>query len=118
MDLRRQIHPDGFIPVRLNQKLVPRNVVYNVLVFVILYFFIVCLSAMIISLMGYDFITSFGTSAAMLGNIGPGIGSFGPFFNYAGLPVAGKWYMSGLMLLGRLELMTVLILFAKSFYRK
>jgi trk system potassium uptake protein TrkH len=118
MELRRQIHPDAFIPVRLNQRIVPRNIVYNVLVFLTLYFFIVCLSAMVISLMGYDFITSFGTSAAMLGNIGPGPGSLGPFSNYSGMPVAGKWFMTALMLLGRLELMAVLILFARSFYRK
>ena len=118
MELRRLIHPNAYIPVRLNQRIVPQNLVYNVLVFVALYFLIICASAMIISLMGYDLITSFGTSAAMLGNIGPGIGSFGPFSTYAGLPVAGKWFMSGLMLLGRLELMTVLILFARSFYRR
>jgi trk system potassium uptake protein TrkH len=68
--------------------------------------------------MGYDLITSLGTSAAMLGNIGPGFGSTGPFTTYAGVPVAGKWFMTALMLLGRLELMTVLILFSKSFYRK
>jgi trk system potassium uptake protein TrkH len=68
--------------------------------------------------MGYDLMTSFGTSASMLGNIGPGIGTFGPFSTYSGLPAAGKLFLSGLMLLGRLELMTILILFARSFYRR
>jgi trk system potassium uptake protein TrkH len=76
------------------------------------------MSAIVISFMGYDIITSFGTSAAMLGNIGPGLGTFGPFTNYSALPLAGKWFMTALMLLGRLELMTVLILFSRSFYRK
>ena len=61
---------------------------------------------------------SFGTSAAMLGNIGPGLGTLGPFSNYSAVPYAGKWFMAFLMLLGRLELMSVLILFSKSFYRK
>jgi trk system potassium uptake protein TrkH len=75
-----------------------------------------CLGAIIVSFMGYDIITSFSTSASMLGNIGPGLGTFGPFTNYSVLPMAGKWFLSILMLLGRLELLTVLILFSKSFY--
>jgi trk system potassium uptake protein TrkH len=117
LELRRLIHPNAFIPVRFNHKTVPQSIVYNVLVFVTLYFLIVCISTLIISIMGYDIITSFGTSAAMLGNIGPGLGTLGPFCNYSAVPFAGKWFMAGLMLLGRLELMTVLILFSKSFYR-
>jgi trk system potassium uptake protein TrkH len=68
--------------------------------------------------MGYDIITSFSTSAAMLGNIGPGIGSFGPFTNYAGVPMAGKWFFSFLMLIGRLELFSALVLFTGGFYRR
>ncbi|MGD0583541.1 MAG: potassium transporter TrkG [Bacteroidales bacterium] len=118
MELRRLLHPNAYIPVRLNQRIVPQNIVYNVLVFVALYFLIVCVSAILISFMGYDLMTSFGTSASMLGNIGPGIGTFGPFSTYSGLPAAGKLFLSGLMLLGRLELMTILILFARSFYRR
>jgi trk system potassium uptake protein len=118
MELRRLIHPNAYIPVRVSRKIVQQNMVNNVLVFVTLYFLIICGSSMIISLMGYDIITSLSTSASMLGNIGPALGTHGPFSNYWGLPVAGKWFMSGLMLLGRLELMTVLILFSKSFYRK
>ena len=70
-----------------------------------------------ISMMGYDLITSFSTSASMLGNIGPGLGTFGPFTNYSTVPMAGKWFLSGLMLLGRLELLTVLILFTRNFYK-
>jgi trk system potassium uptake protein len=118
LELRRLLHPNAYIPVRLNHKTIPQNIVYNVLVFVTLYFFILILSAMIISFMGYDLITSFGTSASMLANIGPGLGKLGPFSDYSTVPVAGKWFMSFLMLLGRLELITVLILFSRSFYRK
>jgi trk system potassium uptake protein TrkH len=117
MELRRLLHPNAYIPVRLNRKTVPQGIVYNILVFVTLYFLIICLSAMVISFMGYDIITSFGTSAAMLGNIGPGLGTLGPFSDYSAVPVAGKWFMSLLMLLGRLELISVLILFSRSFYR-
>jgi trk system potassium uptake protein TrkH len=117
MELRRLLHPNGYIPVRLNHKTVPQSIVYNVLVFVTLYFLIICLGTMVISFMGYDIITSFGTSASMLANIGPGLGTLGPFSDYSAVPVAGKWFMSLLMLLGRLELIAVLILFSRSFYR-
>jgi trk system potassium uptake protein TrkH len=118
MELRRLLHPSAVVPVRYNQKTVPQTIVNNVLVFITLYFLIMCFSTLVISFMGYDIMTSFGTSAAMLGNIGPGIGSLGPFSNYSLLPVAGKWFMSALMLLGRLELLTVLILFTKGFYSR
>ena len=118
MELRRLIHPNAYIPVRLNQRIVPQNLVYNVLVFIALYFIVICASAMVLSFMGYDLLTSFSTSASMLGNIGPGMGSLGPFTTYAAMSVPGKLFLSGLMLLGRLELMTVMILFARSFYRR
>src|SRR5664279_199557 len=115
-ELKRLIHPSAFIPVRLDKRIIHQSTIYNLLVFITLYFFVVCIGAFIVSFMGYDIITSFSTSASMLGNIGPGLGTFGPFTNYSALPMAGKWFLSVLMLLGRLELITVMILFSKSFY--
>jgi trk system potassium uptake protein TrkH len=115
--MKRLIHPSAFIPVRLDRHLVPQSIIYNVLVFLTIYFFITCLSTFIISTMGYDIMTSFSTSASMLANIGPSLGTFGPFSNYSELPMAGKLYLSALMLLGRLELLTVMILFTRSFYK-
>jgi trk system potassium uptake protein len=116
-ELKRLIHPNGFIPVRLDRRVIPQSTIYNLLVFITLYFFIMCFGAFVISCMGYDITTSFSTSASMLGNIGPGLGSFGPFNNYSLLPMAGKWFLSAMMLLGRLELLTVLILFSREFYK-
>ena len=115
---KRLMHPYAYLPVRVDQKRVSPNIVYNLLVFIILYFISVCAGALIISLMDYDIISSFSTSASMLANIGPGLGTFSPFTNYSDLPSAGKLFLCGLMLLGRLELMTVLILFSRSFYKK
>jgi trk system potassium uptake protein TrkH len=115
-EFKRLIHPNAFIPVRLDRKIIPQSTIYNLLVFITLYFFVICSGALIVSFMGYDLITSFSTSASMLGNIGPGLGTFGPFTNYSALPMAGKWVLSIMMLLGRLELFTVMILFSKSFY--
>ena len=116
-ELNRLIHPNAFIPVRLDKHTVSQSTIYNLLVFIILYFFTICSGAFIISFMGYDLVTSFSTSASILGNIGPGIGTFGPFTNYSAFPMAGKWFLSGLMLLGRLELLTVMLLFTRNFYR-
>jgi trk system potassium uptake protein TrkH len=116
-ELRRIIHPNAFIPVRLDKHIIPETTIYNLLVFITIYFLLICSGTFVISLMGYDIITSFSTSASMLGNIGPGLGTFGPFTNYSAVPMAGKWFLSGLMLLGRLELLTVMILFTRNFYR-
>lgn len=118
LELRRLIHPNAFIPVRLDKKIIPLTTLFNLLVYIALYFLVICASAMVISLMGYDIITSFSTSASMLANIGPALGSTGPFSGFADMPFYGKWFMSALMLLGRLELFTVMVLFTKSFYKR
>lgn len=117
LELRRLIHPSAVIPVRYNHRSVPPNIIYNVMAFIVFYFFIAGISGMIIAAMGYDLATSFSTAAATLGNIGPGLGAVGPVENYSHFPLFGKWFLSFLMLTGRLELFTVLILFSKWFYR-
>ena len=116
-ELQRLIHPSAYIPVRLDEHIVTQNNIYYLLVFITLYFIIICASALVISFMGYDIVTSFSTAASMLANIGPGLGEFGPFTSYSSLPMAGKYFLAGLMLIGRLELLTFLILFSRSFYR-
>jgi trk system potassium uptake protein TrkH len=77
-----------------------------------------CVGTILISFLDYDIITSFSTTASMLGNIGPGLGSFSPFSTYADMPATGKWILCSLMLLGRLELLTVIVLFTRSFYKR
>ena len=116
-EMKRLVHPSAYLPVRLNNHVIPQTTIYNMLVFITIYFLVMCAGTFIISIMGYDLTTSFSTSASMLGNIGPGLGKFGPFTNYSMVPAAGKWFLSLLMLLGRLELLTVIILFTGSFYK-
>jgi trk system potassium uptake protein TrkH len=115
---KRLIHPYAYLPIQINKKNVPSNIVYNLLIFIILYFITICAGTLVISLMDYDIITSFSTTASMVANIGPGLGTFSPFTTYAEMPTVGKWVLSGLMLLGRLELLTVIILFTRSFYKR
>jgi trk system potassium uptake protein TrkH len=117
-EMRKLIHPSAFIPVRHDKKIVPQSIISNLLVFITLYFLILCFSSLIIALMGNDMVTSFSTSASLLGNIGPGLGNFGPFSNYSAVPMIGKWFFSFLMLVGRLELFSVLVLFTGGFYRR
>ena len=117
-ELKRLIHPNAFIPVKCDKHIVSQSTIYNLLIFIILYFIFLCFGTFVISIMGYDIITSFSTSASMLGNIGPGLGTFGPFTNYSTVPMVGKFFLSGLMLLGRLELISVIILFSRNFYKQ
>ena len=69
-ELKRLIHPSAIIPVRLDKHVILQSTIYNLLVFITIYFFTICLGTFIISIMGYDLVASFSTSASMLGNIG------------------------------------------------
>lgn len=118
LELKRIIHPNAVVPVRFNGRAVPGNVMYNIMAFFVIYLIIFAISTLIMSAMGLDFETAIGTAAATLGNIGPGIGGVGPVENYAAIPLAGKWFLSFLMVLGRLELFTILIILSPAFWKK
>ncbi len=117
-ELKRLIHPNAVIPVRFNGMAVPPEIINNVFAFISFYIITLIISVIIMSGLGFDLDTSLGAVAATLGNIGPGIGEVGPVFNYAHIPAFGKWFLSFLMLIGRLELFTVLIVFSPGFWRK
>jgi len=117
-ELKRAIHPQGVIPVRLNHEAVSQDIIYKVMAFFQLYILVFMFGAMCLSFLGLDFETAIGASISALGNIGPGLGSVGPVGNYGFIPGAGKWLLSFLMLLGRLELFTVLILITPSFWKR
>jgi trk system potassium uptake protein TrkH len=118
LELKRQIHPSAVIPVRFNHRAVNRDITFNILAFIMIYISIFASGSMIMGMLGLDFMTSIGAVATCLGNIGPGIGTVGPVDNFAHLPDLSKWVLSFLMLLGRLELFTVLILFTPYFWNK
>ena len=118
LEMKRQLHPSAIIPVRFNGKAVDREISYNVQAFIMIYMTAFGLGLLIVSAFGIDIETAAGAVASTLGNIGPGIGSVGPKFTYSHFPDAVKWILSFLMLLGRLELFTVLILLTPYFWRK
>jgi len=116
-ELKRLVHPNAVIPVRFNNQAVTPQILSNVLAFVMFYIFLTVIGIIVMSAMNYDIESSFGAVAATLGNIGPGIGDVGPLDNYANIPIFGKWFLSFLMLIGRLEIFTVLILFSRNFWK-
>jgi trk system potassium uptake protein len=117
-ELKRLIHPNAVIPVRLNKVAVDNVVVTNVLAFLAFYILIAVSGIIIMAFLGNDFDTSVGAVVAALGNIGPGIANVGPAATYSEIADAGKWVLSFLMLVGRLELFTVIVLFSPAFWKK
>lgn len=117
LELKRLIHPNAVIPVRFNHQLIDQQIINNVLAFISFYLIILVVSMLAMSTLGYNLETSLGAVTTCLGNIGPGLGEVGPMVNFNGIPGIGKWFLSFLMLVGRLELFTVLVLFSGSFWR-
>ncbi len=117
-ELLRLIHPRAVTPVKLGRRIVPDDVIKSVWGFFIIYLGLFILSSFLLAAMQVDVITSFAAVAACIGNIGPGLGSVGPTDNYSHLPAAGKWLLTLCMLLGRLEIYTVIVLFVPEFWRR
>lgn len=117
LEFKRALHPNAILPVRYNQKSVSGGIVFNILGFFISYMLLFIFGALVFSMFQIDFTSAIGLSASTLGNVGPALGDFGPVNNYSTLPPLGKWWASFLMLLGRLELFTVLILLTPFFWR-
>jgi len=118
LEFKRTLHPNAIIPVRFNKKTVSEHIVYNIIAFFVLYMLLFIIGALVLSLLGLDFISAIGGAASSLGNVGPAFGDLNPVSNYNSLPLLGKWWCGFLMLAGRLELFTVLILFNPYFWKK
>ncbi len=118
LEFKKALHPNAIIPVRYDQKPVNQSIVFNILSFFIIYMLIFIIASVILTFFGLDFLSALGAAASSLGNIGPAIGSVNPVANFSHLSIAAKWFCALLMLIGRLELFTVLILFTPFFWRK
>ncbi|MBI9078367.1 MAG: TrkH family potassium uptake protein [Pseudodesulfovibrio sp.] len=117
-ELFRLIHPRSVSHVKMGKTVVQDDVVSGVWGFFILWIGLFVLAAFIVAGTGVDVVTSFAASLACIGNIGPGIGGVGPTDNFAWLPDTAKWVLTFCMVLGRLEIYTVIILFVPEFWRK
>ncbi len=117
-EVKRLIHPQAVFSVRVGDRVIPREIASNVGAFFLLYVALTGFGILFMSALGLDFETAFGSVAATINNIGPGLGAVGPTDHYAHVPIAGKWFLCLLMLTGRLEIYTVLVLFTVSFWKK
>lgn len=117
LELKRQLHPDAIIPVRFDGQAVPQSITNTIAGFILSWIIIFFIGAFVMSMFGLDFNSAIGSVTATLGNIGPGIGKVGPVDNFAWIPTPGKLFLTLLMLMGRLELFTILVLFMPHFWR-
>jgi trk system potassium uptake protein TrkH len=112
------MHPHAVTQIKIGGRSVSNDVMRSVIGFLALYMGLFAFAMLLLAGTGVDIITSFGGIAACLGNIGPGFGMVGPTDNYAQIPYFGKWLMIWCMLLGRLEIFTVIIFLVPEFWRK
>ena len=117
LEFKRTLHTNAVIPVRYNNKTVREHIVYNIIAFFVLYMLAFIIGSMVLGFLGLDFESAIGGAASSLGNVGPALGSLNPMSNFNDLPMLGKWWCGFLMLLGRLELFTVLILMTPYFWK-
>lgn len=117
LELRRQLHPSAVLPVRLNGRSLHQELANQVTTFVMVYIIMWVICSMVVAFSGVEITTSMSAVATCMGGVGPGIGDVGPSTNFEKLPDLATWVLSFAMLLGRLELFTVLILFTPYFWR-
>lgn len=117
MEFKRRIHPNAIVPVKINNKPVTQQTTNNVMAFMMFFVLILAVTTLIFCALGVDFDESIGAAVAAIGNIGPGIGQYGPAGTYAFFPAIGKWVMTIVMLIGRLEIFTVLLIFTKALWK-
>jgi len=116
-ELARLIHPSARLPVKLAGHVVPNNVIYAVLAFAFMYVLAIIVMTLLMTASGLDLVTAFSAVIASINNAGPGLNKVGPATTYASLTDFQTWICTLAMLLGRLELLTVLVVFTRTFWR-
>ena len=116
-EFKRIIHPNAVLPVRINRQVISSTTKSAILAFTFLYIAIVFIGWLLLMILGVGFEEAYSVVISSLGNVGPGIGKCGPSYSWSGLPDMAKWISALLMLIGRLELFTVLLLFTPGFWK-
>jgi len=117
-EFKHILHPNAVLPIRINKQVIPPSIVSTVLAFCFIYLIIIIVSTLLMMAMGVGTAESLGCVISSIGNMGPGLGETGPAYSWNALPDVAKWLLSFLMLLGRLELFTVLLLFTPDFWKR
>lgn len=118
LEFKRILHPRAMIPVRYNGHVLDQQLIYNILAFFVIYIVIFAGGSFFLAWFDMDLLTSMSAVATSLGNAGPGIGSISPAYNFNIIPPAGKWLLSALMIIGRLEIFTVIIIISPFFWKR
>ena len=116
-ETRRMLHARAIIPIRIGDRFISDEVVRNTLGFSLIYLSIFVLTSFVLTAFNLDLLSAIGASASAIGNVGPAFGAFGPTDNYALLHPIGKWMLTICMLLGRLEIFTIMVLFSRTFWK-
>ena len=116
-ETRRMLHARAIIPIRIGDRFISDEVVRNTLGFSLIYLSIFVLTSFVLTAFNLDLLSAIGASASAIGNVGPAFGAFGPTDTYALLHPIGKWMLTICMLLGRLEIFTIMVLFSRTFWK-
>lgn len=118
IEFKRIIHPNGIINVKYNNKTVHPNIMTGIMGFAILYMIVFTIGSIIMTLFTEDLITACSAVITSMSNVGPGFGSIGPMYSFSHLNDFAKLFLAFLMLIGRLEILTVMVLFTRAFWKK
>lgn len=122
LELKRLLHPKAITRIKIDKKIVPPKILMHILVFLLIYLMLFAVGSFFMAIVFADYpqplLTAIGAVATCLGNVGPAIGQLSPVDNFANVPLVGKWILIFLMLVGRLELFTVLVLFTPFFWKR
>ncbi len=117
-EVQQLLHPHAVLPIRLDHRVVPEGIIRNVLSFIVLYIGLIGAGTLAMGFLGLDLLSAFSATFSCVGNVGPAFGTLGPTESYTHIPAVGKWVLVLLMMAGRLEIYTVLVLFAPGFWRR
>jgi trk system potassium uptake protein len=116
-ELKKAVHPRAVVVTRVGRTPIREDVLLKVLAFLLLFFTLFAAGVVVLAMLGHDLSTAVGASASAIGNIGPGIGAVGPVEHYGWMGPASHWVLIFLMLIGRLEIFTILLLFHPDLWR-
>lgn len=117
-EVKRRIHPNAVIPIKLNGRPLSHETISNIMAFMMFYISIIVVSIIVFSACGINLEDSFSVAVCTIGNVGAALGDYGPSGSYADFPTIAKWWMTFVMLIGRLEIFTVLLIFTPALWKK
>lgn len=115
---KKQTHPHAVVPVRVNNHVISYEIVHKVLAFTFVYMSLMVVSCLVLTLDGMEFADTVGAVTSAISNTGPGLGTLGPTGNFSEVPIVSKWFLSFLMMTGRLEIFTVLTILVPGFWKQ